>query len=460
MSSTTFSYAQAAKGRSAIQPSPQPSPSPAPPSISSQGKDDATTATNSVTAPSITSNDSDVRDTGKPAQSEGESSLTQHNPDAEHAGEAMHATSDSAAEPMAHALPNGDSASIELAQNPPRSASQASRSADGDARKGRKGKKSKNSDKDNDTDKDQEEDKEEEPSRPVLLSEAPIPSVNIWQKRIELQATKVKVVPTTGSSAVAVAGDATSEPQRRRSSINEAIDNSRAPQTGASGEKPQRKSADFSRTADQQPRRNGPRGTRAADSLPLVSDAALWPDPKSAAATEDGRRRPQDKADRLEKEVMDETNPIKRQKEKWVAMPYVPTVNFQTPIPQRGSKPRGGARGGRDAGARGAHSSAMAAGNAPAISPADKAPATAGAAVAKEGRAREGSGPALAPSLPPNASKRASTDPSYAREFRKPSAPAGAERPRDSTAAFTTVSRISCVTYEGPLLICFPSYSP
>jgi hypothetical protein len=48
-----------------------------------------------------------------------------------------------------------------------------------------------------------------------------------------------------------------------------------------------------------------------------------------------------------------------KKKKGWVAIPYVPTVNFQTPMPQRSSKPRGGARGGRKAGlSRGTHNNA------------------------------------------------------------------------------------------------------
>lgn len=447
MSNTTFSYAQAAKGHTVIQSSPQPTLSPAPPSTSSQGRDDATTATNSVTAPSITSNDSDVRDTGKLTQFEGESTLTKQSSDiAPITGDSAHAEPNPPIEQPSPALANGETAPIELVQDLPRSASQTSRSAsDVDARKVRKSKKSKNSDKDTDADKDQEEEKEMEPAKLVLLSEAPIPAVNIWQKRREALAAKGKPGPATSSSAAAVATSISSEEPKRRSTV-EGIDTLGAPQNGANGEKSQRKSADFSRAAEQVPRRNGPRGARTGESVPSVSDSASWPDPKSAATSEEGKRKPLDKVERLdkEKEGQDETGPGKRQKEKWVSIPYVPTVNFQTPIPQRGSKPRGGARGGRDAGARGGHGSAVTAGNASATSPAtDKAPAAAGATMPKEGRPREGSGPTRATSLPPNASKRASTDSTYTRELRKPSAPTGAERTRDSTMDPSAVSQVS-----------------
>lgn len=456
MSSTTFSYAQAAKGHTAIQPSPQPSTSPAPPSISSQGKDDATTATNSVTAPSITSNESDVRDIGKPTPSEGDSGATR-NAASEGAttGDGTCTASNLVAESTSHTLRNGDRSPIDSAQSQTRSTSQTSRSADGDARKGRKGKKPKNSDKDNDPEKDhQDGEKEMEQSRPVQLSEAPIPQVNFWQKRIELQAAKVKTNPTTTASfsAAAAPPSVTGEEPRRRSLI-EGVDTQRTPPHGANGEKAQRKSADFSRAADQPPRRNGPRGSRAAESVPSVADATLWPDPKSAAANEDGRRKPQEKAGRSEKDGQDDTNPIKRHKEKWVAMPYVPTVNFQTQIPQRGSKPRGGARGGRDAGSRGGHSSSMATGNASATSPTDKTSGATGSSAAKEGRFRDGNGPSRTPSQPPVASKRASTDTSYPRELRKPLASTGAERPRDLTAEPEPVSlNEHPPTWELPLI--------
>lgn len=443
MSHTPFSYAQAAKGQIAAQPAPQPTTSPAPPSVSSQGKDDATTASTAATVLSITSGDNEVHESAKQSKVEDEPSVQKQ--EVESSTRENTVTSHPVSDTTPTAVGNVDTPSIDTTQvlreeKGHRSPSRTSRSTDGEARKGRKGKKGRNHDKEIDAEKPQEEKEEKEPPKPVILSEAPIPSVNIWHKRREAHAAKAK--PAASSQNTTSAHTAPVEDLKKRSTTEE-IDTPTGAQNGASVEKAQqRKSVDFSRNNDQLPRRSGPRGSRAqekdektaAESLPPVADAALWPDVKSAVAADEGKKKPQEKAERIEKEAQDEAGPSgKRSKKEWVAIPYVPTVNFQTPMPQRSSKPRGGARGGRETGTtRGPHSNTANANASPvADATAEKAQSTPSTAPAKEGRPREGSGSTRANSLPPSASKRASIDASFTRDARKPSAPAATDRSRD-----------------------------
>jgi la-related protein 1 len=462
MSHTPFSYAQAAKGQTAAQPAPQPTTSPAPPSVSSQGKDDATTASTAATVLSSTSGDNEVHESAKQSKAEDEPTLQKQESEVSSREPAV--ASRSVSDSTLNAVGNGgDSAPTEPAQTVSeekshRSPSRTSRSTDGEPRKGRKGKKSRNHDKEGGADKAQEDKEQKEPPKPVILSEAPIPSVNVWQKRREAQAAKTNVTPAAGSQNATSAQTAPVDDSKKRATTEE-IDTQTGTQNGTNGEKAQqRKSVDFSRIGDQLPRRSGPRGSRAhdrdekngAEPLPSVADAALWPDVKSAVAADEGKKKPQEKSDRVEKEAQDDTGPSKRSKKEWVAIPYVPTVNFETPMPQRSSKPRGGARGGRETGTtRATHSNTTNA-NAPPVteSAGDKAQNTTNTAPPKEGRPREGSGATRANSLPPSASKRASIDGSFTRDARKPSAPVTTDIRREQTSESQSVSRSRHVAYE------------
>ncbi|KAL1864270.1 hypothetical protein VTK73DRAFT_6019 [Phialemonium thermophilum] len=436
MSNTTFSYAQAAKGHVAPQTSPQPTSVSAPSSTTSQSRDDVTGSSNSLTTPSVVSNDIEFRETGKSAQPEGES-ISQKQGSNSSLNTEPSQKYKPPVETSAEVPPADESSVTDAVKNIPRSASRTSRSADGGDRKGRKNKSAKGPEKDVDSDKPQEDEKEKEALKPVMLSEAPIPAVNVWQKRIEELQSKTKVTSPTSPSTTAsgpgvTAGDASKQRAVESSDISSAL------QIGVNGEKSQKKVTEPGKPNDQMARRSLPRGSRTGDSLPPVADATSWPDPKSAASAavpDEGKRRPQEKTERTEKEGQEDSGPLKRQKEKWITMAYVPTVNFQTPIPQRTSKPRGGARGGREQTARGSHTSTMASGVTSSVtSPVtDKAPAQT-ASSTKEPRPRDSGGTVRAASLPPNASKRPAPDFAHPRDARKPSAPPSTERSKDVSA--------------------------
>lgn len=275
---------------------------------------------------------------------------------------------------------------------------------DQDSRKPRKGKKK--SDKAAD-------DKEAEEQPKVELSEAPIPTVNIWQQRREAQAVK----PTPSEEPKKTAKPAESAAAAPPTSTGPVIVNG----------------AKFVRKSDG---RNGTRGTRVAEKEakdakatlpPSVNDANLWPTPetvvqedKKTVKVEQQQQQQQQQAQQqtTPKEAQDDSAPKPRSKEKWVAYDYVPTVSFETQIPQmRNSKPRGGARNVNGA-ARNNQSG-------------EKAPAAAAAQQTKaENRnRRESANGTHAASQPP--SKRGSMDVAQAREQRKA---ANAEKAKEATS--------------------------
>jgi la-related protein 1 len=437
MSATAFSYAQAARGRTVSQPSPHETSSPAPSTTGSQGKDDASTGATSITAPSVASTSPEIRDTEQATQAPAEGVLSKHDSEVASVAGSSSSTASVTEQPAKAAEETG--AKSTDAQAPPRSQSEdkASRSASrtsrvnesADGRKGRKGKKARSSDKDVSSEQNQEEDAEKakEPPKPVILTEAPLPTVNPWAKRMEAQKAAVHV--KAGSDG----------PVTDSESKQDDISSRNGAPNGANGEKwAQKKPAEPSRPADQAPRRSGPRGSRAGDkdekssaALPPVADPSSWPDPKSAAEREQPARKSQEKTDTAEKDSLDEAGPTR--KKTWEKLEIVHSVVFETQLPPlRGSKPRGGAtRGGREAGSmRGNHAAAAAAAAATpqptASSGSDKAASPGGAAPPKPAttRPREESVASRAASQPqpPHASKRASTDVA-SREQRKPSVP-------------------------------------
>ncbi|KAL2172405.1 hypothetical protein VTG60DRAFT_5680 [Thermothelomyces hinnuleus] len=465
MSATTFSYAQAARGRTVSQPSQQETSSPAPSTIGSQGKDDASTGATSITAPSVASTTPETRDTEQAAQPQVESKLLKQDQEAasvansnssaafvtEQSGKPAEETSVKSSD----ARPQARSQSEDKAS---RSTSRTSRFNDSaDGRKGRKGKKGRTADKDAPSDQNQDEDAEKvkEAPKPVILTEAPLPTVNPWAKRMEAQKAAVQV--KLGSDNPTVDSESKQNTSQEESNVRNAAPN------GANGDKwAQKKTAEASRPTDQAPRRSGPRGSRAGDkeertsvALPPVADPSSWPDPKSAAEREQTARKSQEKLDTAEKDGPEEA--AHARKKTWEKLEIEHSVVFQTPLPPlRGPKPRGGApRGGREAGPmRGSHTAAAAA-TAPQAnlgSVNDKAASSGGFTGPKPvaARSRDGSIPSRAApqSHPPHASKRASVDVA-SRDQRKPSVPGSTtEQARDASFDASSSSKRASATRD------------
>ncbi|RDA92295.1 hypothetical protein CP533_3276 [Ophiocordyceps camponoti-saundersi (nom. inval.)] len=187
----------------------------------------------------------------------------------------------------------------------------------------------------------------------IELSEAPIPSVNVWHQRREAQMAKSKPVMDSGedtTNGVHVQPDAL----RKSASAKYAHDSVPVRDAAATnGAKPVRSMADAARPERNGSRRPAPDGDHfkeaKSDVLPSVEDAASWPTPETAIK-EDKRKSIPAQVERHGKELKDVSDEgphaKSRQKGKWVAYDYVPTVHFETHMPHmRTSKPRGGARG-------------------------------------------------------------------------------------------------------------------
>ncbi|KAK3383870.1 hypothetical protein B0T24DRAFT_66302 [Lasiosphaeria ovina] len=442
MSSTAFSYAQAAKRQIVSQPSPQLTSSTAPPSTSSQAKDDILTANTSVTASSVTSNDAEAPDGDKTTQPDVDVALSRQNSELG----SLRVSVPSTTMAVAERLTKSDTAVESLDHAEDKSTSSASRTSRTNDnvydKKGRKTKKSRGSDRDSQSEQALEDEKEKEIPKPVF-SEAPLPAVNVWARRIEAQqAAKAKLAP----AAVPSVGPAvaTNTDTKKRDTAEEADAHSSALNRAVNGDKMSRKTPELPRPTEQAQRRAAPRGSRANDkdergsvALPPVADASLWPDPKSAAATTDElSRKSQDKPETTENHSQDDAGQAK--KKTWVNLEIIPNVIWQTPMPPRGTKPRGGARGGREqVSARPNQGSVTSPTNASTPGPVNDKSTPAGVSVVTKAavpRPREGSIPARAASqgAPPHASKRASIDGASSRDQRKMSVTANTEQARES----------------------------
>lgn len=283
-------------------------------------------------------------------------------------------------------------------------------------KKCRKGKKS--------AEKEMEAEKEELKAESLVA--APPPAVNIWQKRIEAQAAKVKASPQSTESSQFPVGDpnlncAVSSgvkpfDSRRKGKISGAEEFDKSTSFSQSGglkeqqlsTKSQRKGAEgnFGSKEESNGKRFPPRGSRVGEKEdkqiagqlpPPVEDATLWPTPDTALDEE--KRKSQGKQEKEEKD--DSINNKPRTKEKWIPVPYTPTVTFSTPLPGRGGRTRG-ARG-RDAGGRGGHASNSSF-SAEKISNSTTLASSSGTDSRERGRDSNTLGRAA--SLPPNASKR------------------------------------------------------
>jgi la-related protein 1 len=335
-------------------------------------------------------------------------------------------------------LPKEDDAPLKLSETPwdrpPQSETTAEKSSDAmDRKKGKKGKKDKV------TEKEAEVEKEE--AKPEVLIAAPPPAINIWQQRKEAQAAKTKTSPlmveapqfstddTSLNGTSTTAGSRSTEPKKK---AKPGAEDAGSPGTGQSaGMKEQPSSAKAQRKAsepntrskeDSTGKRPAPRGSRASEKEeksaakilpPPVEDAMSWPTPDTAV---EEKRKTLEKVEKEDKEEGTSNKP--RSKEKWVPVPYIPTVTFNTPLPDRGRGGRGG-RGPRGGSGRGGHTS-----NGSISGDRSFPTPNIGSNTTTESRerGRDNMSAGRATSLPPNASKRSISDGAYTgQDQRKPS---------------------------------------
>ncbi|KAL3420715.1 La domain-containing protein [Phlyctema vagabunda] len=276
---------------------------------------------------------------------------------------------------------------------------------------------------------------EKEAAKPEIpLVAAPLPSVNIWQQRMAVQPSKAK---SSSPVVVDAPGDSfnstkPSDAKRRgKASVSEGGDKSiAATPNGAAKENltPAKGAKKTSDSKDEpQSKRPGARGSRVAEKEeklaasqlpPPVEDANSWPTPE--IALEEEKRK--SKVTVSEKEEKEETVSSKpRQKKEWVPVPYTPSVTFNTPIPTRGGRGRGGGRGGRETGGRGNHGP-----NGSVSGDKVQAPNTVanGNADGRD-RGRESVAGVRASSLPPASKRNSSAGPQSTKEQRKSTAVSG-----------------------------------
>ncbi|KAL8657000.1 MAG: hypothetical protein Q9226_002356 [Calogaya cf. arnoldii] len=206
---------------------------------------------------------------------------------------------------------------------------------------------------------------------PAALKEAPPPPVNIWKQRAEAKAAKQPTKPSasTSSGQLQTATDAKvatkpfdigaesrkhdSKKQAKRT--NGSFDEKPATAGAKDTVKPSDAKVKGQEVIEAEPHKT-PRAGQVDRSIsttmpapPPPGDAQSWPTPDSAQDEE--KRKANGRMEKGEKEKAPAAKA--HGKEKWMPVPYVPTVQFSTPIPtvRRGAR---APRGGRDSAPRGA----------------------------------------------------------------------------------------------------------
>ena len=214
---------------------------------------------------------------------------------------------------------------------------------------------------------------EETPTVPAnaALKEAPPPPVNIWKQRAEAKAAKVpaKLSSSNQSAQLQLAVDANIAPtpfdigaeSRKHDSKKQAkrTHGSADEKAAAAGIKDASKSIDervkVHEITESEPQKNSRAGqvdksvSNTMAPPPPPGDAQSWPTPDSAQDEEKKKA-----SGRMEKGEKEKAPSVRAHgKEKWTPVPYVPTVQFSTPIPsvRRGMR---APRGGRESTPRGA----------------------------------------------------------------------------------------------------------
>lgn len=187
---------------------------------------------------------------------------------------------------------------------------------------------------------------DEEVPVPVSLKEAPPPPVNIWQQRIAAQKPKpsIPAQPPKPATPNLSPGNANSPAKGTEAATEQKKqDGKKKGKTGA-GSLDERPAQGAARTGSKSADAADKPSTLPVPPPPPPGDAMSWPAPESALG--EGKKKT---AERVEKDEKDASQPPKPHKEKWVPMPLVHSVVFETPFPtaRRGGKlPRGGREGG------------------------------------------------------------------------------------------------------------------
>ena len=268
---------------------------------------------------------------------------------------------------------------------------------------------------------------EEVPASAPILKEAAPPPVNVWQIRSQNQAKTKISVPTS---------------QPKPTNVANGVGNAHSPIKGSESSSEQKKQDSRKRkptsglAEDQTSSGNGKDGIKipgdterskvaAVAPPPPPGDAISWPTPENAVI--DGKKKNQDRTEKVERDTSQAPKP--HGKEKWVAVPYVPTAVFNTPLPQARRGGRGGARGGRDGEGRGrsnVHTGSST--EKPAVAGANQASTPIGG----QDRGRVGATPTPGATTTSKPKRASSAGPITPREQRKPGDMIATEKRKDN----------------------------
>ncbi|KAL8787145.1 MAG: hypothetical protein Q9213_002361 [Squamulea squamosa] len=274
---------------------------------------------------------------------------------------------------------------------------------------------------------------------PAVLKDAPQPPVNIWKQRAEAKAAKQPTKPSTSNTSgqlqPAIDASVAAKPfdigaesrkhdGKKQARRNYGVLDETAATTGA---KDAETSSDRRLKGQEKTETEPPRNTRAtrADRSksntmpPPPNDANSWPTPDSAQDEE--KKKFHDRAEKGEKEKAPTAKA--HGKEKWMPVPYVPSVQFNTPIPpiRRGARaPRG-----RDSAPRGALGADRTRGGSP--------DAAAGSQSAAADRDRVESATSKTPTSNPKPKRASSAGPVSARDQRRGSDLTGSDKRKDTS---------------------------
>lgn len=195
------------------------------------------------------------------------------------------------------------------------------------------------------------------PPKPVVLTEAPAPTVNPWAKLAEQQKAKQAAAPQPAARPTQAPGVANSlkENQRPRSDSKKKptpASNTTDVNTNGDAKKPNsaQKRSDEQRPASRQASKPTSGAQRAevnvpgfsrpaareeranAAAPPPVKDEISWPTPDTAPAPEPKERKPA--AEKEGEEKSDENAPSgkSRKKQEWKPVPVVPNILWETPV--------------------------------------------------------------------------------------------------------------------------------
>ncbi|RMZ84301.1 hypothetical protein DV738_g528, partial [Chaetothyriales sp. CBS 135597] len=193
------------------------------------------------------------------------------------------------------------------------------------------------------------------------LKAAPLPAVNVWAVRLEAQAAKKKEL--AAKSTASVNGTRTpSEPSPKAAADEakrKAATSTDTSDTDLSASFPKPDASTKAVNTDSAPvqssRPVSQHGDKASAAARLPVDTTSWPTPENATADD---RRKSSIQDKTEKPDTAKSATTKSHGNKWIAVPFVPTAKFETPLPALATK-RGSRMGrGRDSQARGGAQSA------------------------------------------------------------------------------------------------------